>query len=116
MIALAAALLLAAPPFPAPRLAPVTDRTKYDAGALVAVEAVRGELQVRAPGGLVTFKVGPDVQAFDAAGKPAGAATGLAAGQRVRVWYVVDGGARALEIAVEATPPPPAAPQAPATP
>jgi len=101
MIALAAALLLAAPPFPAPRLAPVTDRTKCDAGVVVAAEAAKGELRVRAAAGLVTFKVGGDVQVFDAAGKPAGAATALQAGQKVRVWYLVDGGARAVEIALE---------------
>lgn len=101
MLALAAALLLAASPFPAPRLAPVTDRTKCDAGVVVAAEPAKGELRVRAASGLVTFKVGGDVQVFDAAGKPAGAATSLAAGQKVRVWYLVDAGARAVEIAVE---------------
>ena len=101
MIALAAALLLAAPPFPAPRLAPVTDRTKCDAGVVVAAEPAKGELRVRAAAGLLTFKAGAEVQVFDAAGKPAGAATSLQAGQQVRVWYVVDGGARAVEIALE---------------
>jgi len=102
MIALAAALLLAAPPFPAPRLAPVTDRTKCDAGTVVAVESAKGELRVRAAAGLITFKVAGDVQVFDATGKPAGAATAaLQAGQKVRVWYLVDGGARAVEIALE---------------
>jgi hypothetical protein len=101
MIALAAALLLAAPSFPPPRLAPVTDRTKSDAGVVVSVDAARGELKVKAAAGLVTFKAGGDVQVFDAAGKPAGAAGSLAAGQKVRVWYVVDGAAKAVEIAVE---------------
>jgi hypothetical protein len=101
MIALVAALLLAAQPFPAPRMAQVSDRTKCDAGAVVAVEATKGELRVRTTAGLVTFKVATDVQVFDAAGKPAGAATALQAGQKVRVWYVVDAGARAVEIAIE---------------
>jgi hypothetical protein len=101
MIALAAALLLAASPFPAPRLAAVTDRTKCDAGVVVAAEAAKGELRVRTSAGMVSFKVGADVQVFDAAGKPAGAATALAAGQKVRVWYQVEAGARAVEIAVE---------------
>jgi hypothetical protein len=101
MLALTAALLLAAPPYPAPRLAPVTDRTKSDAGVVVSVDAARGELQVRAAAGLVTFKAGGDVQVFDAAGKPVGAAGNLAPGQKVRVWYVVDGAARAVEVAVE---------------
>jgi hypothetical protein len=101
MTALFAALLVAALPFPAPRLVQVTDRTKYDPGTLVAVEAVKGEIQVRTAAGMVTFKVGPDVQVFDAAGKPIGAYTALQAGQKVRVWYVVDAGARAQEIALE---------------
>jgi hypothetical protein len=67
----------------------------------VAAEAGKGELRVRTAAGLVGFKVGADVQVFDAAGKPAGAATALAAGQKVRVWYQVEAGARAVEIAVE---------------
>ena len=101
MIALAAALLLAAQPFPPPRLAPLTDRTKSDVGVVVSVDAARGELKVKAPGGIVTFRAGGDVQVLDAAGKPIGATEALAAGQKVRVWYVVDGGAKAVEIAVQ---------------
>jgi hypothetical protein len=101
MISLAAALLLAAQPFPSPRLAPVTDRTKCDAGVVVAAEAARGELRVRTAAGLVTFKAGGDVQVFDATGKPSGSPSALQVGQKVRIWYLVDGGARALEIAAE---------------
>jgi phage baseplate assembly protein gpV len=103
MTALLAALLLAvAPlPFPAPRLAQVTDRTKFDAGAVLGYDAVKAELRVQCVAGVVTFKAGADVQVFDAAGQPVGSPARLAAGQRVRVWYVVDAGARAQEIAVE---------------
>lgn len=101
MIALVAALLVAASPFPAPRVAPVTDRTKFDPGVVVSVDAAKGELKVRCAAGLVTFKVTADVQVFDAAGKPNGAYTTLQAGQKVRIWYVVDAGARAQEIALE---------------
>jgi hypothetical protein len=101
MNALIAALLLAALPFPAPRLAPVTDATKFDAGVVVSSDATRGELRVKCVAGLVTFKIGPGVQVFDLAGKPIGGATALAAGQKVRIWYVVDGGAKAQEIALE---------------
>lgn len=101
MTALVAALLLAAQPFPSPRLAAVTDRTKCDTGVVVSAEAAKGELRVRTAAGLVTFKAGGDVQVFDAAGKPAGSPAALQAGQQVRIWYLVDGGARALEIAVE---------------
>ena len=101
MNALVAALLLAASPFPAPRLAAVTDRTKFDAGVVISVDAARGDLKVRCAAGLVTFKVSADVQVFDAAGKPIGSPGTLQAGQKVRVWYLVDTGAKVLEIAVE---------------
>ena len=101
MHALVAALVLAALPFPAPRLAAANDRTKFDVGVVASVDAARGELKLRTGAGLFTVKVGPDVQVFDAAGKPAGAATQLTASTRVKVWYVVDGGAKAVEIAIE---------------
>ena len=103
MTALLVALLLAAPPlpFPAPRLAQVTDRTKFDPGTVLGYDAAKAELRVQCAAGIMTFKAGPDVQLFDAGGLPLGPPSRLAAGQRIRVWYVVDGGARALEIAVE---------------
>lgn len=103
MIALLAALLLAAPPlpFPAPRLIQVTERTKFDPGTVLGYDAAKGELRVQCVAGVVTFKAGADVQVFDAAGQPLGSPAKLVSGQRVRVWYVVDNGARAQEIAVE---------------
>lgn len=100
-LALVLAPLLAALPFPAPRLAPVNDRLKHDAGAVVSADAARGEVHVRCAAGLVTFKVSAEVQLLDAAGRPAGAPLALQPGQKVRLWYVVDGGARALELALE---------------
>jgi len=102
MIALIAALMLAAPPlpFPAPRLAQVTERTKFDPGTVLGYDAAKAELRVQCAAGVVTFKAGADVQVFDAAGQPLGSSAKLAAGQKVRVWYVVDNGARAQEIAV----------------
>jgi phage baseplate assembly protein gpV len=102
MIALIAALMLAAPPlpFPAPRLAQVTERTKFDPGTVLGYDAAKAELRVQCAAGVVTFKAGADVQVFDAAGQPLGSPAKLAAGQKVRVWYVVDNGARAQEIAV----------------
>jgi phage baseplate assembly protein gpV len=101
MTALLAALLLAAAPFPAPRLAPVTERTRFDPGTVLGYDAAKAELRVQSAAGVVTYKAGADVQVFDAAGQPIGSPAKLAAGQRVRVWYVVDNGARAQEIAVE---------------
>ena len=103
MTPLLVALLLAAPPspFPAPRLAQVTDRTKFDAGSVLGYDAARGELRVQCAAGVVTFKAGAEAQVFDAAGQPIGSPARLAAGQKARIWYVVEGGARAQEIAVE---------------
>jgi phage baseplate assembly protein gpV len=102
MIALLAALLLAAPPlpFPAPRLAQVTERTKFDPGTVIGYDPVKVELRIQCVAGVVTFKAGADVQVFDAAGQPLGSPAKLTPGQKVRVWYVVDNGARAQEIAV----------------
>jgi phage baseplate assembly protein gpV len=101
MKALVAAMLLAGLPFPAPRLATVTDKTKFDPGVVVSYDATRTELRVKTVAGLFTVKAGPDIQVFDAAGKPIGTAAVLKAGQKVRIWYVVDNGAKAVEIAVE---------------
>lgn len=104
ILAAALSLALAAPPaqpFPPPRAAAATERTKCDAGAVLAVSAEKGTLQVSTPAGVVTYRAGPDVPVFDREGRPAGAAAGLAPGQKVRVYYVVEDGARALEVDLE---------------
>jgi hypothetical protein len=67
---------------------------------VLGYDAAKAELRVQCAAGVVTFKAGADVQVFDAAGQPLGSPAKLAAGQKVRVWYVVDNGARAQEIAV----------------
>jgi phage baseplate assembly protein gpV len=104
---LVATLLAVTPlPFPAPRLAPVTDRTKFDPGTVLGYDAAKAELRVQCAAGVVTFKAGPDVQVFDATGQPLGTAARLVPGQRIRVWYLVEGGALAQEISVEETPKP----------
>ena len=99
--ALALALVLASAPFPPPRLAPVTDRTKCDTGTVLAIDGPKGELRVTTPAGVVTYRAGPDTQVFDVEGKPLGPVSKLAIGQNVRVYFVVDDGARAVEISVE---------------
>lgn len=105
-ILVATLLAVTSLPFPAPRLAQVTERTKFDPGTVLGYDATRAELRVQCAAGVVTFKAGADVQVFDAAGQPLGSLARLAQGQRVQVWYVVEGGARAQEIAVEASPKP----------
>jgi phage baseplate assembly protein gpV len=103
MHALLVALLLAAAPlpFPAPRTVQVTDRTKFDPGTVIAFDAVKSELRIQCVAGVVTFKISADTQLFDAGGQKLGSAAQLLAGQKIRVWYLVDAGARAQEIAVE---------------
>jgi hypothetical protein len=99
-LALALAAALAAPPYPAPRLVQPTKDTKCDVGSVLLVDAAKGEMKVTTTAGVVTFRVGPDAQAFDKDGKPAGAAAALAQGTRVRVYYVLDDGAKVQEVDV----------------
>ncbi len=97
---LAAEAAPAAPPrlpFPAPRALQVTEATKCDFGTVIAVDAEHGRLQGLTKAGPVTYVLGPAVQVFGADGKPAGLAA-LANGARYRAYYVVDGGAKLLEI------------------
>jgi hypothetical protein len=100
-LALALALALSAAPFAPPRLATMTDRTKCDTGTVLSIDAVRSELRVTTPAGVVTYRAGADVQVLDRDGKPLGPVSKLSVGQTVRVYYVVDDGARAVEIAEE---------------
>jgi hypothetical protein len=96
--ALALALALAGLPYPAPRLLQPTDRTKCDMGTVLSVEGSKSELRVTTPAGVVTYKAGPDVQVFDRDGKPLGPVSKLSTGDKVRVYYLVDDGARAQEV------------------
>ncbi len=92
------AFALAALPYPAPRQLQPTAATKCDRATVLLVDAPKGELKGTTVAGTVTYRIGPDVQVFDRDGKPAGAATGLAVGARVLVYYVIDDGAKVQEI------------------
>jgi hypothetical protein len=92
------ALALSALPFPPPRVAPVTSSTKCDRATVLLVDSAKGELKGTTTAGVVTYRISQDVQVFDKAGKPAGAATGLAAGAKIRVYYVIDDGAKVQEV------------------
>jgi hypothetical protein len=107
-----AALILTAPgetappfggklPYPAPRLIQVTEKTKCDMGTVLAVDPSRNVMRGTTPAGVVTYQVGPEVQVFSKAGKPIGGLTALQAGQRYRAYYLVENGARVLEIDLE---------------
>jgi phage baseplate assembly protein gpV len=102
MIALLAALMVSAAPlpFPAPRTVQVTERTKFDPGTVIGWDPAKAELRIQCAAGVVTFKVAAEVPVLDADGQPMGSPAKLAPGQRVRVWYLVDNGARAQEISV----------------
>ncbi len=99
--ALALAAALATLPYPAPRLLQPTKETKCDTGSVLLVDTPKSEMKVTTAAGVVTFRVGPDVQAFDKDGKPAGAANAIAPGTRVRIYYVLDDGPKVQEIDVE---------------
>jgi hypothetical protein len=106
---LAAAVLavtLAAPPagktpFWPPRAAAVTDKLKCDYATVLVVSAEKGELRGTTPAGVVTYKTGPTVQVFDREGKPGARVSALKPGDKVRVYYVVDDGARVIEVDLE---------------
>ncbi len=110
-LAAIAALALSAPdsslpfggtlPFPAPRVTQVTEKTKCDFGRVVSVEMERSILRATTPAGIITYHAGPEVQVFGRDGKPLGPISKLVVGQKVRLYYVVDNGARVSEVDVD---------------
>ncbi len=87
-------------PFPAPRVAQVTEATKCDFGTVLAVERERGTMQGSTHAGVVTYLVGPDVLVFSK-GKPAGGMAAVTVGASYRAYYLLDRGARVQEIDLE---------------
>lgn len=102
MNATAAAILftLTALPFPAPKVVEVTDQTKCDWGTVVSVKPDGSQLVVATAAGPVTFQTGSNVQVMGADGKSLGSVIALKPGQKVRVYYLIDKGARPSEIDV----------------
>jgi hypothetical protein len=100
LLAAAVALLAPTPPFPAPRLGGATADTRCDWGPIASTKTDGAELVVRTEAGPLTLRVGPGVKVADADGKPLGSVADLHAGQNVRVYYLVNDGARAQEIDV----------------
>ncbi len=88
-------------PYPPPRLVRVTESTKCDMGTISSVDPTHGTMKGTTPAGLVTYKVSQDVQVFAKDGKPAGGIASLSANQKYRAYYVIDDGARVLEIDLE---------------
>ncbi len=98
--AAAALLIFTALPFPAPKVIQVTDQTKCDWGTVTSVDEKGTKMIVATAAGPVTFLIGADVQVIGTDGKSLGSVTALKTGQHVRVYYVVDNGARLSEIDV----------------
>lgn len=107
LVAAALALSLAAAPdvrpypptpFPPPRLAPYSDKLKCDTGTVLTVSWEKNQMQATTPAGVVTYKAGIDAQVFDKDGRPVGAVSQLTPGDRVRIYYLVEDGAKVLEV------------------
>ncbi len=88
-------------PYPPPQLIQVTEQTKCDMGTVLSVEPTKNVMRGTTPAGIVTYKVGPEVQVFSKEGKPIGGIAALAAGQKYRAYYLIDDGAKVLEIDLE---------------
>jgi hypothetical protein len=105
LLAAALSLALAAPPAPSPfwppRLTPITEKLKCDYATVLTVSPEKGQFQGTTPAGVVTYRAGPEAQVIDREGKPLGAPSKLKPGDKVRVYYVVDDGARVLEVDLE---------------
>ncbi len=107
LLAAALSLALSAPlvppktPYPPPRVAPYSDKLKCDYGTVLTVNPERSQFQSTTPAGIVTYKAGIDVQVLDKEGRPVGGVAKLSPGDKVRVYYLVDQGARVLEVDLE---------------
>ena len=88
-VALVASLVASYLPYPPPRSTEVTDKLKCDTGSVVAWDEKQAKLKVITPAGPVTYRATAEVPVFDKAGKPWGTVARLAAGLRVRVYYVI---------------------------
>lgn len=101
-LVLAAAVALLAPtsPFPPPKLTSQTPEMRCDWGAVGELKVDRAQLVVRTDAGPLTLQVGPGVKVAGPDGKALASVAELRGGQNVRVYYVVEAGAKALEIDV----------------
>jgi len=98
LLAAAVALLAPTPPFPPPKLTGQTPEMKCDWGAVGELDVERAQLTVRTDAGPLTLQIAPGVKVAGADGKPLGSVRDLRSGQNVRVYYVVESGAKAKEI------------------
>ena len=85
-------------PYYPPKTVPVSNNQKCDWGTVVAVDVALSQLRVKAPAGLITFQVSAQAPVIGADGKQTGTVAGLTRDTRVRVYYVVDDGAKVQEV------------------
>ena len=85
-------------PYIPPKTVPVTTNQKCDWGTVIAVDTALSQLRVKAPDGQVTFQVSAQAPVIGTDGKQVGTVAGLNAGTKVRVYYVVDAGAKVQEV------------------
>jgi len=84
-------------PFPPPRIAVRSETLKCDTGTVIGAAPGRATLRVRTPAGAVAYRILPGAPVFDREGKAATVAS-LRAGERVRVYYLIDDGPWVVEI------------------
>ena len=100
VVATAVALLAPTPPFPAPKLIGVTPETKCDWGPITEINPDLTQLVVKTDAGPLEVKLIPTVRVAGPDGKPLPSPAALRSGQNVRVYYLVNAGAKAQEIDV----------------
>ena len=73
--------------------------TKVDIGVIRTLDAGRSSMICDMPDGQVTYDVS-QAQVFDVEGKPQGAAASLHPGDKVRITYVINNGAKVSEVRI----------------
>jgi hypothetical protein len=99
LVAAAVALLAPTPPFPPPKLVGATPETRCDWGPISAIKPEPQQLVIKTDAGELELTLGPTVKIAAPDGRQL-ASNELRAGQSVRAYYVVDHGAKAVEIDV----------------
>src|ERR1700684_1835688 len=84
--------------YPAPVHITPTDQTRCDWGTVSQVNAAESKLILSTSIGMITFLADPNGLVYGTDGAQAGTVAGLKNGQNVRVYFVVDNGAKVSEV------------------
>lgn len=98
LIGMALGVLMSAPPFQPAKMAETSDKMKCDWGPVATVSRNGSQFVIATPAGPVTYKADPTIQVFSRDGKTVTPVSGLKPGQLVRVYYVIDNGAKVVEV------------------